>query len=66
MDKSLEGHKIVWLLHKCRHIDQCNKESKNKLLYLWATDFFDKGAKKDKWRKNSLFSNCYWYNWIST
>ena len=64
--------KKVWYWHKNwkRQKDRKDRKPRDKLTHLWSqvtigsTFVYDKGGKKIKWRKDSLFNNKWcWENW---
>ena len=42
---------LVWYWHKNRHIDQWNKEPRNKVMHTWSNDLLQ-GSKNIKMRKD--------------
>jgi hypothetical protein len=58
------GIKTTRYWHKNRYEDQFLGIDMN--LHSYIHQIFDKDDKNIWWRKDSLFSKCYWENWIST
>ena len=59
--------KTVWKWYKNRHTDQWNR-IKNREINPGTIDgqlIFNKGGKKIKWEKKSLFHKWYWENWTT-
>ena len=59
--------KTAWYWHKtrlCTSMEQ-DRESRGKPIH-YGHLIYDKGDKTMQWRKDSLFSKCYWENWVAT
>jgi hypothetical protein len=57
--------KTSWYWYSDRQVDQWNRiEDKEMNQHTYGHLIFDKGAKIIQWKKDSIFNNWCWHNWL--